>query len=154
MVSLANIIEITKVIYIITSLGRNDKLRFFILSSLVIINTKNMLSKMQKIWLWIFGAMFIIPEILFSIIPSSIINYFGKDFLTLSSLFVNSRFFINNSYYFFITLAIEFIGVIGLFIFSIKLNKKIFIILFSIIILWLLFIFFIGYLSSNINLVI
>ena len=107
----------------------------------------------QKIWMWIFIAMFAIPEILFSIILSSIINYHGKDFLTLSSLFVNGRFFINNPFYFFITIIIEMIGVLGLLVISVKTKKIIFIILLGIILLWLLLIFFLGYVSNNISLV-
>lgn len=112
-----------------------------------------MLTKKQKIWMWIFLAMFLIPEILFSILPSSIVNYTGKDFLTLSSIFVNSRFFINNPLYFFVALVIELISILGLLIISIKNNKKIFIILFGTILLWLLFVFFLAYVSNSINLV-
>lgn len=112
-----------------------------------------MLSKTQKVWLWIFGAMFIIPEIIFSVIPSSIINYSGKDFLTLVSLFTDDRFFINNPSYFFITLIIELVGVIGLLVISIKSNKKILSILLVIVLLWLAFISFLGYLSNSISLV-
>lgn len=111
------------------------------------------MSKLQKIWLWIFGAMFVVPEIIFSIILSSVINYFGKDFLTLSSIFVDSRFFINNPFYFFTTLIIEIIAIIGLIILCIKHNKGIFAILLGVILLWLVFIFFMAYLSNNISLV-
>ncbi len=107
----------------------------------------------KKIWMWIFMAMFIIPEILFSTILSSIINYSGKDFLTLSSLFFNSRFFINNYFYFFVVIITELVGIFGLLIISIRNKKIIFITLLAIILLWLLFVFFLGYVSSNIRLV-
>ncbi len=111
-----------------------------------------MMTKMQKKLLWLFGAMFLIPEILFSTIPSSIINYSGKDFLTLSSVFVDSRFFINNFIYFLIILIIELIGIIGLLVLSIKNRKKIMSVTLIIILLWLVFIFFLGRVSSGINL--
>ena len=107
----------------------------------------------KKIWMWIFIAMFAIPEILFSVTLSSIINYHGKDFFTISSLFVSGRFFINNPFYFFVTIIIELIGVLGLLVISIKNKKIIFIILSGVILLWLLFIFFLGYVSNNISLV-
>jgi hypothetical protein len=113
-----------------------------------------MLSKMQKIWLGIFGAMFLIPEILFSIIFSSIVNYSGKDFLTLSSLFVDSRFFINNSGLFFLNLVVELVGIMGLLIINIKNKKILFSIILLVIFLWLIFISFLGYISSSISLII
>jgi hypothetical protein len=113
---------------------------------------KNM-TKTQKIWLWIFIAMFAVPEILFSVTPSSIINYSGKDFLTLSSFFVDGRFFINNPFYFFIILIVEIAGIVGLLVLSIKSSKKIIAVLLGIILLWLFFIFFLAYISNSISLV-
>jgi len=114
---------------------------------------KNMLSKMQKIWLGIFGAMFLIPEILFSTIPSSIVNYSGKDFLTLVSFFIDSRFFINNPGLFFITLLIEIVGLIGLLVLSIENKKIVLSIILIIILIWLFFISFLSYVSNSISLI-
>src|SRR5687768_10307584 len=114
-----------------------------------------MLSKMQKTWSWIFGAIFLIPEIIFFTIPSTIINYSTKgDFLALYSFFVNRSFFIDNWSYAFVVLTIEIIGVLGLFIISIKSRQKVFAILLILVLLWLCFIAFIGYISSKIQLVI
>jgi len=110
------------------------------------------MSKAQKIWLWIFGAMFLIPEIIFSTTLSSIINYSGKDFLTLSSLFVDGRFFINNPAFFYTVLLIEIIAIVGLLILSIKSSKKIVSVIPLIILMWLIFVFFLGYISDSINL--
>lgn len=112
------------------------------------------MTKTQKIWLWIFLAMFLVPEILFSITISSIVNYSGKDFLTLFSFFVDDRFFINNPFYFLTTLTIEWIGLLGLLIMAIKSRKKFLIVTLSIILLWLSFIFLLAYISSSIKLVI
>jgi hypothetical protein len=112
------------------------------------------MSKIQKIWLWIFGAMFLIPETLFLTTPSSIINYTGKDFLTLIPLFVGERFFINNPSYFLSVLVIELVAIMGLLIMSIKNRKTIFSIFLIFILFWLLFVFFLGYVSSTISLVI
>src|ERR1700733_3660126 len=84
-----------------------------------------MMSKMQKTCLWIFGAMFLVPESIFLILPSSIVNYFlGRDLLNIYSLFFDSHFFINNWFYFPKVLGIEFIGLLGLLIISIKSKKK------------------------------
>ena len=110
-----------------------------------------MMTKKQKTWLWISLAMFALPEILFFTIISSIINYSGKDFLTLISPFVDSRFFINNPVYFFVFSIIEWIGILGLAIVSIKLNKKLLSIMLIIIILWMSLVLFLGYVSSNIS---
>ncbi len=111
------------------------------------------MSKLQKIWLSIFGAMFVVPELIFLILPSSIIDYFsGKNLISVYSFFVDSHFFINNWFYFPRVLAIELIGLVGLLIISIKARKKIFSILLAIILAWLLFVFFIGSLSNSINL--
>lgn len=112
-----------------------------------------MISKMQKTWLWVFSGMVIVPELVFSILPSSVINYSGKDFLTLTSLFVDDRFFINNPSYFLFTLIVEIVGVIGLLVISIKYRKKVFITFLVAILLWLLFILFLGYVTSTIQLV-
>jgi len=119
----------------------------------VLLKNKNIMLKIQKIWMWIFIAMFALPEILFSTILSSILNYSGKSFLTLSSLFVGSRFFINNPLYFFIILVMEMISILGLIIISIKNKKIILTVLLAMILLWLMFVFFLGYVSNNISLV-
>ena len=110
--------------------------------------------KTQKIWLWIFLAMFLIPEILFFTILSSIINYSEKDFLTLSSFFINDRFFINNPFYFFIVLIFEWIGILGLLIINIKSKNKILAFILGIIFLWLSFISILAYISNSIELII
>ncbi len=106
-----------------------------------------MLSKMQKIWLGVFGAMFLIPEILFFNIVSYIsVLFFSREMSTIALLFLK-----NNSLsptIFLIILFIEIIGVLGLLIFCIKFNKKLFSVILGIISLWLLFIFlFINILS-------
>lgn len=110
-----------------------------------------MLSKIQKIWTWIFAAMFIVPEVLFLIIPSSIINYTGKTFLTLLTPFFDSRFFINHPSLFFTVLIIELLGLVGLFAITIKANKKLFAICLLLISLWLIFLIFLAYISNSVN---
>jgi len=107
---------------------------------------KNMLSKMQKIWLGIFGAMFLIPEILFlNIIAFVSILFFSKEIPTIASLFFKSI----SPIIFLIILFVEIIGVLGLAIFCMKLKRKLLAILLGIIVLWLSFIFlFINTLSQ------
>lgn len=110
---------------------------------------------MQKTWLWIFGAMFVVPEVLFAIIPATLLNYFtGDNFLKLHSVFIDNYFFIDNWYYAFTILIIELVGAFGLMVISIKSKKKTFTVLFGLILLWLIFIIFIGYLFNKISLVI
>ena len=104
--------------------------------------------------MWIFIAMFALPEILFFTIPSSIINYSGKNFLTLSSLFVDSQFFINNPRYFFADLIIELIAILGLLMISIKSGKKVSSLFLGIILLWLFFVSLLAYLSISVSIVV
>lgn len=107
---------------------------------------------MQKTWLWIFGGMFVVPEVLFFTIPSSIINYSNKLFLTLITPFFDSRLFINNPKIFFLILVIELVGVVGLLVLNVKSRKKLFSFLLGVVLLWLLFIAFLMYVSTSINL--
>lgn len=148
------ITEYEKYIFILRQIFKDFLVRFSA-GFLLLIIKHFMLSKIQKTWLWIFGAMFVVSEVIFSIIISSIVNWFnGEEFITLHSFFIDSRFFINHWPYFFGVLIIEMVGVLGLFIISLRLRKKMQLILLGIIFLWLIFIFFIGYLSNSINSVI
>lgn len=113
---------------------------------------KNMLSKLQKIWLWIFGAMFLVPEILFLNIFSYVsVIFFSKEIPTIFSLISKNYSF--SPVVFLFIVAIEILGVLGLFIFFIKLNKKTLSILAGIVLLWLLFIFWFINALSHISLV-
>ena len=112
-----------------------------------------MLAKKDKIWMWIFIAVFAIPEIFFSTLLSSIINYSGKKFLTLSSLFVDNKFFINNPSVLFLVLIIETISLLYLLFLSFKLKKTILIIFLILLLAWLSYILFLGYISNSISLV-
>ena len=107
------------------------------------------MTKIQKIWLWIFVAMFAIPEILFSFTPLSILSFINNfsetNIKPIAYFFVNPQFFTDNPICLLFFLAIEWLGVLGLLIMSIKSKKKLFIILLSIVLLWLSFIFFVGY---------
>ena len=111
-----------------------------------------MMSKTQKIWAWIFGAMFVVPEVLFLVIPSSIINYSNKLFLTLVTPFFDSKLFINSPKIFFVVLILELVGVLGLFVISVKSKKKLISVLLVVIFLWLAFLLFLAYISSSIRL--
>lgn len=101
------------------------------------------MTKMQKIWLWIFIAMFAIPEILFYFTPLSILsftnNFSQTNIKPIAYFFINSQFFTDNPAYVLFFLAVEWFGVLGLLAMSIKFKKKIFIILLSIFMLWLSF---------------
>jgi len=100
-----------------------------------------MLSKIQKIWLWIFGTMFLLPEIFFSLIPLSITNLLGGNFNSLYSIGVENYFLGDNIIYLLIAIITEWIGVLGLFVLCIKLKKKIFALLSVIVLLWLFIVF-------------
>ena len=100
-----------------------------------------MLSKKQKVWLWIFGAMFLIPEILFSGIASLIALLFGKELGSLYSIGINKNIFPDSSLVLILGIAVEFIGALGLFIFSFK-NKKFILTFLMGVVLVILFILF------------
>ena len=112
-----------------------------------------MLSKIQKTWLWIFVGMFLIPEILFWFTPLSILSFMNNfsemNIRPLAYLFINPQFFTDNPTYLFCFLIIEWIGLLGLLVMSIKLKKKLFTVLSGVFLLWIFFILFIGYGISN-----
>jgi len=103
---------------------------------------KNMLSKMQKIWLGIFGAMFLIPEILWSPIVSFLLFFLGLEQANLFSIFFKNYDF--NIFISLIIILVEFIGAFGLFIINMKIENKLFSIIFGIISFWLIFIMFLS----------
>ena len=112
-----------------------------------------MMSKMQKMWVWIFGAMFVVPEVLFLFTPLSLLSILGNfsqiNLKPLLFFFVNPQFFADNPFYLFLALAFEWVGVLGLLILSIKFSKKILILLLGIFITWLLFLTFLSYAVIN-----
>jgi len=108
---------------------------------------------MQKTWLWIFGAMVIFPEVLFWFTPLSIIsifnNFSGPNIEPLIYWLFGAQFFASNTFSLFLVLAIEWIGVAGLLIISIKINKKIIAIFLGIFLVWLSVIFALAYAISS-----
>jgi hypothetical protein len=103
--------------------------------------------------MWVFIAMFAIPEILFSSIFLSVANLMGTNFNTLSSIFINDKIFSDKPIYLLIILIVEFIGALGLFVLTIKFNKKLFAILLGVVLLWLFIIFSIAYIYSNMSII-
>lgn len=106
------------------------------------------MTKIQKIWLWIFIAMFALPEILFFTTPIMILDFSGKSFSDLSSLFINYSIFFNQPIFLLIIIAVEWIGILGLLMLGLRLNKKLFATLLLIILLWLSFIFSVIYVTG------
>lgn len=72
------------------------------------------MTKVQKIWMWIFGAMFLIPEILWG----NLIKIFGISFLPI---YRNVQLFIDEPSVVFLIIIIEIIGIVGIIY---LLNKK------------------------------
>lgn len=107
-----------------------------------------MMSKMQKIWLSIFAAMFLIPEILFFTTLSLVSSINGKSFYDISSPVANYSIFFSHPFYLLFIIAIELLGVFGLIIFCLKSNRKLFAIIPFVISLWLLFIFVVVYVTG------
>lgn len=104
------------------------------------------MTKVQKIWLWVFLAMFVVPEALFSFIILSAANLMGANFSPLYSLFIDPQYLTNHTVYLFTALAIEWLGMLGLLITSIKNKTSKFVsVLCAVILLWLTYIFFMGY---------
>ena len=117
---------------------------------------KEYMTKIQKVWLWVFSAMFIIPEILFSFIVSFFASLYGVgNFPFLYEYFINPQFFIDNPTYLFIILIIECLGMLGLLVWNVKFNnyryKIILTAITTLTLILLLFIFFVGYLVSNMS---
>lgn len=83
-----------------------------------------MISKTQKIWLWIFGAMFIIPEILWSPILNFYYEFYQSSFTSfihpLRNNFLQNS---DNSNYLKFILFLQFLGISLFFIFLLK-NKS------------------------------
>jgi hypothetical protein len=121
------------------------------------LKNKMAISKMQKGLLWLFGAMFLVPEILFLTIPLSILSIINN--LSNTGInspiyyFINSQFFTDHPIYTFIAIIAEWVGVLGLFVLSIKFKKPIFYILLAIVLLWLAFVIFLGYVLTTMSLV-
>ena len=103
-----------------------------------------MLTKNQKTWMWIFIAMFAIPEITFSFIISLI----PIGMSPLYTVLINKQFFLDNPIYLLVSQFIELIGVLGLLYLSIKSKRKILSVLLSIVVLLLIFIAYVGFVVS------
>ena len=82
-----------------------------------------MMSKMQKTWLWIFGAMFVVPEILWSPIGNFIYSLFSRPVNGYSQL-LRKNFLFDYQYESLlkIIIFIQLIGIVLFFIFWLK-NK-------------------------------
>ena len=104
-----------------------------------------MLKKSQKIWLTIFGAMFLIPEILFFTTPLFILSFINN--FSETKLFppiyyiISQQFFTNHPNYLLLAIGIEWLGLLGLFIMSIKVKKIILITVFAILLIWIFIVF-------------
>lgn len=103
------------------------------------------MTKIQKIWLGISAAMFVVPEVLFSFLFSSVAQLFGKTFPSL--LYIpNQQFFTDHPTYLFFALFVELLGVLFLLILNLRNKKGKFLsVLLFIILLWLAVVFYIGY---------
>jgi len=114
-----------------------------------------MLTKKQKKWLWVFIAMFAIPEILFLITPLSIlsfVNNFSATNITAPIYYIISQqFFVDNPAYLLLAIAIEWLGVVGILITSAKRRKKVFVVISAIFLLWLFIIFGLTNMFMNIR---
>jgi len=130
--------------------GAKERVRWYNEKILLKLKIKKLMNKIQKIWMWIFIAMFAIPEILFSFVLS-FVEFFGMDIIPLYSFFFKYHFFIDHPVYLLIAEAIEWIGVLGLLIMSVKSNKKILTFLLFIILLWISINFSMGYIIANMS---
>ena len=83
-----------------------------------------MLSKAQKLWLWIFGAMFVVPEVLWSPIVNFVYSIFSHP-IGGSSQILRSNFLFSyqSGGLLKLIILIQFIGAVLFFVFWIK-NKK------------------------------
>jgi hypothetical protein len=113
------------------------------------------MTKTQKIWMWIFIAMFTIPEILFFFTPLSILsftnNFSPTNIKPIAYSFVNSQFFTDHPGYLLVAIIIEWLGALGLLIISFKSKKKIPSVMLLVVLLWLSFLIFVGYVLSTMS---
>jgi len=98
------------------------------------------MTKTQKIWMGIFLAMFLVPEVLFLNIIYFSAYFLGGSIVMPISLMLGANYTVS-SFFFLLALAVEIVGTIGLSVLSIKANKKVAAVLFMIISIWLIFIF-------------
>lgn len=108
-----------------------------------------MISKIQKTWLWVFGAMVILPEVLFSPIISFTLFLTKINFNSLYSLGVKASLLPDSLTWLLAAIIIELIGSGGLFILNLKLGQKGFMILFGLAFVYLCFILFFVYSLSH-----
>lgn len=106
------------------------------------------MSKVEKIWLWISLAMFLVPEVLFFTSPALMMSINGKSFSEINSLIIKYDIFFDYPIYLLVIIAIEFLGILSLLILNIKNKKTLFIILFSVILIWLFFAFALVYVTG------
>ncbi len=111
-----------------------------------IIEVNIMLSKTQKIWVWIFGAMFVVPEVLWG----DLLRVMHIPFIPV---FENSEFFASNPLIAYIIIIIEICGLGGLIYFINKYNGslKLKLLLNIILVLLLIFLFLSLALSVAVN---
>jgi hypothetical protein len=112
-----------------------------------------MISKNQKVWLWVFGAMFVVPEVLFWFTPLAIMSFLNNFSSTsvkpLIYYFLDQQIFIDNLGYLFVILFLEWVGLFGLMILGIRLKKKLLSILLFIALIWVTLILSLAYAISN-----
>jgi hypothetical protein len=97
--------------------------------------------------------MFLIPEVLFLNIPLSVANILGKNFTVIAVALFSEQFLVDHPIYFSIAAIIEWLGVLGIFVLSLKLNKKTIAVLVGLILVWLSIVFYIAYVYSTMSLV-
>ncbi|MFH1967956.1 MAG: hypothetical protein ABIJ84_01055 [bacterium] len=114
-----------------------------------------MMTKKQKAWLWVFIAMFAVPEILFLITPLSIlsfINNFSEANIKAPIYYIISQqFFTDYPVYVLLAMIIEWLGVLGLLIYSFRSHRKATGILLVILLAWLSILIYLGYVFSTMS---
>ncbi len=82
------------------------------------------MTKSQKLWLWMFAIMFLAIETLFSFaVGFLVLLVTNNDLPALANKFFSADFFESNSTIIYVLLGIEYISLIGLFLFNISFNK-------------------------------
>lgn len=104
------------------------------------------MTRIQKIYLGIFIAMFAVPEILFSFLTSLVL--FKIDFSSIMFRLMGEQFFLDHQNYIFTPAIIEILGLIGILSYNKKFNngkyKNFINALLILIIILLLFVFYVS----------
>jgi hypothetical protein len=111
------------------------------------------MTKLQKIQLYVFVAMFLIPEVMFAPAVSFLALLLKFNPPSWLGAVAHTHFFANHLFYHLGALFVEILGILGLFIYSLRLNRNwsrwILSFLLLVLLVAVMLVFYFGYGSRN-----